>query len=182
MQNKPNLVFKIAFFWVFLSLTGMGQEVDSTRKVLDLSKQRLTQLPEEVFRYPNLEVLILKKNKIQSLPDSGWEKLPHLRYIDLSRNKLSYLPSAWGQLPIDTLILNRNFILRIPDSFQNMDELIYLDLWSNEVDRLPEKMNDLPRLKLIDMRGISMNHKYRAEFLNQFPKIEILVSPGCDCK
>ena len=72
-------------------------------KCLDLSKQRLKEIPSEVYQFPNLEKLILTKNKIKHLSDT-LSTLPHLHYIDLGSNYIDQMPLALSTLPITLLI------------------------------------------------------------------------------
>ena len=53
---------------VFKTLNGALQHPDSVFR-LDLSKQKLKEVPEEIRKFPNLKELNLSKNNISELPE-----------------------------------------------------------------------------------------------------------------
>ena len=55
----------------------------------DLSRNKLTELPQECTDYYSLERLVLYHNSIRSIPDSVIY-LQSLQFLDLSRNQLRY--------------------------------------------------------------------------------------------
>ena len=65
----------------------------------DLSRNKLTELPQECTDYFSLERLVLYHNTIRSIPDSI-VYLQSLQFLDLSRNQLSYLPISICELPL----------------------------------------------------------------------------------
>lgn len=67
--------------------------------VSDLSKNRFSELPDEVTTFPFLERLHAYHNVIRSIPEtiSGLQCLSHL---DLSRNQLVSLPREICHLPL----------------------------------------------------------------------------------
>ncbi|WP_459873905.1 leucine-rich repeat domain-containing protein, partial [Endothiovibrio diazotrophicus] len=64
---------------------------------LDLSGQRLREIPERVLRLERLEVLRLEYNKLTALP-YGIAQLQHLTLLDLGSNGLTALPPEIAQL------------------------------------------------------------------------------------
>ena len=67
--------------------------------ISDLSRNKLTELPQECTDYFSLERLVLYHNTIRSIPDSI-VYLQSLQFLDLSRNQLSYLPISICELPL----------------------------------------------------------------------------------
>ena len=65
----------------------------------DISRNKLTELPQECTDYYSLERLVLYHNSIRSIPDSI-VYLQSLQFLDLSRNQLSYLPPTICELPL----------------------------------------------------------------------------------
>ena len=59
---------------------------------LDLSGQKLEEIPEYVYQCRNLRKLILHENNIGKIP-SKIKALKRLRLLDLSNNKLSVINS-----------------------------------------------------------------------------------------
>ncbi|KAF7274080.1 hypothetical protein GWI33_013240 [Rhynchophorus ferrugineus] len=64
---------------------------------LDLSNNRLINLPINFSTLTNLTKLDLSKNEITELPED-FGALSKLTYLDLYRNKLQHLPLSFGQL------------------------------------------------------------------------------------
>lgn len=125
-------------------------------KCLDLSKQRLKEIPSEVYQFPNLEKLILTKNKIKHLSDT-LSTLPHLHYIDLGSNYIYQMPLALSTLPIDTLIMWDNPIYELPQDYAQWD------------------------LKYLDLRAIQMNKEEQNSIKQHFPQARIRMDHPCNC-
>lgn len=125
-------------------------------KCLDLSKQRLKEIPKEVYQFPNLEKLILTKNKIKHLSDT-LSTLPHLHYIDLGSNYIDALPATLSTLPIDTLIM-----------------------WDNPIYELPKELSQWD-LKYLDLRAIQMNKQEQNSIKQHFPQARIRMDHPCNC-
>jgi Leucine-rich repeat (LRR) protein len=125
-------------------------------KCLDLSKQRLKEIPSEVYQFPNLEKLILTKNKIKHIPDS-LSQLHKLHYLDLGSNYIDALPATLSTLPIDTLIM-----------------------WDNPIYELPEELSQWD-LKYLDLRAIQMNKQEQNSIKQHFPQARIRMDHPCNC-
>jgi len=74
---------------------------------LDLSGQRLSDVPSALFRLTHLERLNLGHNNLTFLP-SQIGRLRKLRYLDLSQNRLTSLPPEIRHLPLETLDVRGN--------------------------------------------------------------------------
>ena len=66
----------------------------------------------DVTKFPNLEILLLRNNKLTTLEDSGIDKLTQLKVLDLKENSLKSLDevvTVIRKLPnLITLGLGRN--------------------------------------------------------------------------
>lgn len=80
---------------------------------MDFSNNVLTSLPEQFcLFFPELEVLILRQNKIKKLPEN-FGSLTALRQLDLSHNSIKKLPNSFADLgELEWLNLSRNPLLR----------------------------------------------------------------------
>ncbi len=151
-------------------------------KILSLHKAKLKEFPLEICQFENLEVLDLSRNKIRELPPEI-ASLKNLWKLDVSSNKLENLPSEIGQLTnLRELIISRNDILELPVEMGLLMQLEYLDLYSNYIIELPSSMYNLRNtLKVLDMRGISMNKFEHDQVKKLLPKTKIFLSKACNC-
>ena len=112
--------------------------------VLDLRGTNLTQLPNEIDKFSNLQRLILANNDIRELK-SGLFKLKNLQELDLEENKLKTLPAEIGNLKnLRKLNLTRTKIPSLPDEFANLVNLEYLNLSWNDLS--PDKIKPVYKL------------------------------------
>jgi len=151
-------------------------------RFLDLSKQKLEEIPAGVFELTNLEYLVLFKNKITVIPPEIGT-LKKLRVLDISRNKIEVLPPEIGELTeLRTLILNQNLIAALPPEIGNLKNLKSLDLWGNEIDELPVEISKLQEtLEYLDLRVIYMSFEKQEAIINLLPETDIYFSNGCNC-
>ncbi|HRZ76559.1 MAG TPA: leucine-rich repeat domain-containing protein [Bacteroidales bacterium] len=126
---------------------------------LDLSANRLKNVPEWVCDCQELEYLNLERNQLFSLPDCIGN-LKKLKYISVNRNPLASLPAGMA----------------------NCDSLRYLDLWQTWIDYLPPEWRALNhRLVLVDLRDIRMTMEQQMEIRKVLPDPEIRMSAWCNC-
>ena len=145
-------------------LTAPSVSVDAISEV-DLSRNRLTSLPVQLFQLPNLRTSNLSGNLLQSLPvsvamdrppysmqDAGWHCL-ELRELDLSSNSLRELPQFVWKLPkLEKILVSQN-------------ELAVLG-------RIEDREHLSPSLKQVNLASNKL--KYVSDFLFQFPSINTL--------
>ncbi|BBD61760.1 Miro domain protein [Nostoc sp. HK-01] len=137
-------------------------EVKKNRlKELDLSndwhtddKEKLTEVPAEVFELKWLEVLNLSFNQITTLPE-GIALLPQLTNLNLIFNRITTLPEAIARLQqLTTLYLSGNKITTLPKAITRLQQLTFLNLSSNQITTLPEAITRLQQLTTL---GLSNN-------------------------
>ena len=81
---------------------------------LDLSRSKLRQLPQDVYAFKNLTVLILDRNRLVEIP----EKIGNLRCLK-------------------TLSVERNKLERIDNGVFRLKHLEHLNLSNNEIRAIP---------------------------------------------
>ena len=107
---------------------------------------------------PKLQYLYLKGNALQGIQESAFQNLNALIELDLSDNKLAFVPNAIDvELGcLKTLILTRNSIgIELnPQYFQGYNKLETLNLNGNNIRLLnPSTFMYLPNLKTLLMSG-----------------------------
>ncbi len=101
---------------------------DTALKYLDLSSNNIFYIPDKVTRYPRLNYLSLRYNRIQEInPKLGQCK--SLKKIDLSSNQIDNLPFGIIYLSqISELNLADNKLSSLPNFFFNLYNLKVLDI------------------------------------------------------
>lgn len=117
----------------------------------DLSKNRFTELPNEICEFFLLERLDCYHNVMRAIPESIIT-LQTLNYLNLSRNQLTTIPPSLCQLPLQVLILSNNRLVSIPEEIGHMHCLSNLDISCNELSILPPQIGDLDSLKSLNIR------------------------------
>ncbi|XP_018317415.1 leucine-rich repeat and calponin homology domain-containing protein 1 isoform X3 [Mycetomoellerius zeteki] len=125
--------------------------------IADLSKNRFSELPEEVTEFSFLEKLHLYHNAIRIIPETV-VMLQSLNYLDLSRNQLTSLPREICRLPLQTLLVAHNRLASLPDELGRMTVLAELDAGCNEITSLPPRLGDLAQLRSLDLRSNLLVH------------------------
>lgn len=130
------------------------REVDPSTKSLYLFANGIESLAAEDFDgLENLEMLDLSQNKLTQLPDRVFEPLTSLRNLDLSSNLITHISEECfqGMALLERLYLYSNQIKTIhPAAFKGLEHLLELKLQSNELTSLPALK--MPRLLLLDLR------------------------------
>nr|CAH7764986.1 unnamed protein product [Callosobruchus chinensis] len=120
--------------------------------IADLSKNRFSELPEEVLHFQFLERLHCYHNSIRYIPDMVGN-LQCLNFLDLSRNQLTTLPRELCHLPIQILLVSNNQLTSLPDELCRMQQLAELDASCNRLTHLPPRMGELHNLRSLLLRG-----------------------------
>jgi len=120
-------------------------------QVLDLEGNRLTDLPQSIANLTRLQTLMLGGNNLSALPESIGQ-LKNLRILGLHGNMLTELPACIGQLKrLKKLGLKRNRLTSLPASIGKLVQLRILDLSENQIAKLPASIGKLARLQEIDL-------------------------------
>ncbi|KAK7939826.1 hypothetical protein WMY93_003152 [Mugilogobius chulae] len=128
--------------------------VSSSTKNLYLFSNGIESLNTDDFRgMEKLEMLDLSQNKLTELPDRVFEPLYSLRNLDLSSNQISHISekSFQGLALLERLYIYSNHIATIhPAAFDGMEHLLELKLQGNMLTSIPTLT--MPRLLLLDLR------------------------------
>jgi Leucine-rich repeat (LRR) protein len=115
--------------------------------------KNLTRIPEFVFNMPNLEVLNLSDNRIESIPEKIG-KLKNLQELTMNYNALRSLPSSMGSLTkLELLSLYNNELTTLPSSMEKLKNLSSMYLTNNKLTSIPALP---PKLTLLDLKVNSL--------------------------
>jgi Leucine-rich repeat (LRR) protein len=164
--------------------TSLAEALKNPDKVykLSLRKNKLKEIPPEIFTLKNLKELDLSRNKLTSIPKEI-SKLTNLEILDVSANEIDTLYPEIGLLTnIKKLILNQNLIAHLPKSISNLKKMYFLDLWGNEIQQFPDEIAKLKKtLKIIDMRVINIHDNQQEELVKLLPDTKFFFSYSCNC-
>lgn len=156
----------------------MPSEVTTTTKNLYVFKNGIESLSQEDFlELENLEMLDLSQNKLTELPDHVFEPLSSLHNLDLSANQIVHISkdSFAGLEHLERLYLYSNLIESIhPAAFDGLQQLLELKLQGNKLTIMPALK--MPHLLLLDLRFNSIPSPEPNDL--QTPKLESLKLGG----
>lgn len=176
MFNNKGLKELIFIVNLFLSTFSVNSQIHIILKkngTVNLSKKRLTELPEELFffkkevkilklygnklksitpriaEFENLEELYIGKNFLDSLPkEIGM--LKKLRILSVQYNDLACLPKEIGELVnLEQLWLNQNKLQSLPVEIGNLKKLERLQLNYNFLKEIPKEISECEKLRFL---------------------------------
>ncbi|VDM17312.1 unnamed protein product [Hydatigera taeniaeformis] len=117
---------------------------------LDISKCTLCDLSDELSNLSELSKLSLHHNAI-SEPPIALGTLANLRFLDLSFNLITSLPSSFfdGLSQLETLMIDSNHLTQLP-SLEGLTDLHHLSVSNNALSRLPESIICCTKLMTVD--------------------------------
>jgi len=122
----------------------IGQLTNLTE--LNLLANQITSLPPEIGQLTNLKELRLSNNQLASLPVEIWQ-LTNLTTLDLSNNQLSLLPAEIGRLKnLTSLFISNNQLASLPAEIGQLTNLTALHLSDNQLTSLPAEIGKLTNL------------------------------------
>lgn len=142
-------------------------------EVLNLTGNRLSDLPDDLPRLKNLRILFCSENDFRHVPPvlaecAGLSMIgfksnriervealpPSLRWLILTDNRIDRLPSTLGDcLPLQKLMLSGNRLESLPDEMAACTNLELVRLAANRFEVLPEWLFRLPKLAWLAFSG-----------------------------
>ncbi|MBC5833654.1 GTP-binding protein [Flavobacterium sp. F372] len=118
---------------------------------VDISYNQITSISAERITYPKCESLSIKGNKLQKFPTAVSDSHT-LEKLDLSENKISLIEDdAFDQLEnLIELDLSFNELTYLPTSIGKLKKLKRLNLSGNKISSLPKEFENLTSLEFLD--------------------------------
>uniref|UniRef100_A0A803JHR3 Leucine-rich repeats and calponin homology (CH) domain containing 4 n=1 Tax=Xenopus tropicalis TaxID=8364 RepID=A0A803JHR3_XENTR len=140
---------------------------------LDLSKNRLSEVPADICQLVSLESLNLYHNCLRFIPPA-LSNLQVLTHLNISRNLLPSLPPCICRLPLTVLIASNNKLGALPEEIGTMTSLRQLDVSCNDLQALPPQMGSLGCLRDLNARRNQLSAL--PEELSELPLIRLDLS------
>lgn len=155
-------------------LKEIPQEVLSlseTLRNLDLSKNKLPYLTEEISNFKQLKQLNLESNKLEIIPES-LANLKKLELLNFSNNLIALLPRSFCNLSnLKQVYLNHNKFTQFPLQVLCLTNLEVLEMSHNKITEIPYGMSELHVVEL----NLSQNEiSIISDDLHQAPRLKIL--------
>ena len=149
---------------------------------LNLKKLKLSEIPEEVYQFKNLNSLDISRNRLKEFPKRIGE-FAFLQELNISGNKIEVVTKELGLLlHLKKFEANQNGLVSIPPEIRFLKKLEFIDLWGNDIGSLPYEITELQMtLKEIDMRVILMSKAEHEKIKALLPNTKIKFSKSCNC-
>lgn len=159
-----------------------AQQTGEVVWALDLTRDRLTDLPEAILQLPNLRYLMVNRNKLNNLPE--WLKeLTDLRALMADHNHFRHFPDVLLRMPdLEQVSLGENALTAIPLDIDNMENLRVLSLWGNVVAEFPASLANLLSLQVLDLLHNEMTVDEQEMLRTLLPDVKLNFSEPCDCE
>ena len=148
---------------------------------ISFRKLKLEEVPQELEKFKQLKVLNLSKNRIVNLPEFIGE-LQFLEDLDLTKNKLEYYPlTLCKNSSLRFLRLGQNVFENLPACIESLQKLEYLDLIDTPISDLPESIARLKHLQEVDLTGIRFSPSFQETWIAKMSNVKMIFDAPCDC-
>jgi len=132
---------------------------------LDLSNNKLTNIPTALKHLSKLTTLLLSYNKISEITKICREEFSKLFVLDLSNNKISLIPNAFGVKlkNLQNLNLSNNDIVKIPHNIGLMTQLKTIQIEGNPLKSIRRPIVEKGSVAILEY----LKQKYNEEMDSQ---------------
>ncbi len=153
-------------------------ELTDTLELLDLSNNKLSELPEDFYKFKNLKIAFFSFNEFKEMP-SVFKECHNLFMLGFKTNQIEKFDEDILPLNISWLILTDNKLTELPNSIGKLTKMQKFPLAGNRLTTLPKSMENLKNLELIRLSANNLCEL--PEFLLSLPKLAWLAFSGNPC-
>ncbi|XP_058047386.1 leucine-rich repeats and immunoglobulin-like domains protein 3 isoform X5 [Ahaetulla prasina] len=152
---------------------GIFDNLANKLQVLKLNKNRISTIPQKMFKLPHLQHLEMSRNRIKKIDGLTFQGLPSLKSLKIQKNGLVWLMDGafWGLSNIEILQLDHNNLTEISKGWlygllmlqqlhlsQNAISRIRPDAWEfcQKLSELDLTYNNLAKLEDSNFVGLSL--------------------------
>ncbi|WP_318406048.1 leucine-rich repeat-containing protein kinase family protein [Photobacterium leiognathi] len=137
-------------------------------RIVFMSNNCFTELPKVLGACQNLEMIGFKSNQITTVDETA---LPEkLRWLILTDNKITQLPDSLGLRPrLQKLALAGNQLTELPATMSQLHNLELIRLSANRLQAFPIQLLDLPKLAWLAFSGNDFNRHQQVD--NNLPEV-----------
>ncbi|MFN3358463.1 MAG: protein kinase [Pseudomonas sp.] len=132
-------------------------ELADSLEILNLSGNALSSLPDDLHRLPHLRVLFCSDNAFTELP-ACLGQCAQLSMIGFKANRISHVPAAALPPLLRWLILTDNCISQLPSELGQRPHLQKLMLAGNQLTALPQSLAQCHNLELLRIAANRFTH------------------------
>lgn len=149
-----------------------------TLEVLDLTGNRLRDLPDELAECRRLRIIFCSENAFTRLPEV-LGRCPELTMIGFKANRIAEVPAASLPDKLRWLVLTDNRIAELPEQLGACQQLQKLMLAGNRLQALPASLAACQRLELIRLSANRL--AVLPDWLLALPRLSWLAFAGNPC-
>ncbi|PIA39497.1 hypothetical protein AQUCO_02600150v1 [Aquilegia coerulea] len=132
-------------------------DLDRTVRTIDLTNNKIVDIPMEICKLINMQRLVLADNLIERLP-MNLGKLQSLKVLTLDGNRVANLPSELGLLVrLERLSISGNLLISLPETIGSLRNLSLLNVSNNKLSSLPESIGSCYSLEELQANGNSID-------------------------
>ncbi|XP_013402510.1 leucine-rich repeat protein SHOC-2-like [Lingula anatina] len=172
--HEPEEVFRLSIPNSDLPSLSPSIGLYTRLRVLYLTGNKLQNLPRELAKLRNLELLRLGNNCFRLIPDVVYQ-LTELRSLDMSNNRLE-TQGITGNIKkltkLESLVLNANEIRELNIGIFDLEHLIFLDASHNPISAIPKAVQKLKKLEYLRLKMCRL--QALPEELGDLPRLETI--------
>ena len=152
-----------------------------TIEFIEIKRKKLKSLPVQIYQFNNLKGLDVSRNRLKNLPDSI-STFVHLEELNISRNKFEFIPISLTRLKsLKSLKATWNKLTLICDQMENLENVIEIDFFNNEISDFGNGLHKMKRLQRLDIRGVMYGIETHKQITKMFKNIQLKIDPPCSC-